>query len=352
MKWVITGAAGFIGCNTVAALRRDGEDVVGIGDLSRPGTDLNLAWVEQLAGGRWTFERCDVRDSADIERVLSAHRDADVVLHLAAQVAVTTSIREPRRDFEINALGTLNICEAVRRHAPGALLINASTNKVYGSREATSSSSTGERGMPLHRPESTNLRRSSSIRLTPARRGAGEQYVLDYSRTFGVRSVSLRQSCVYGRRQFGIEDQGWIGWPTAAAIAGFPFTIYGDGRQVRDVLFVDDLVDLYRACAETPDRVNGLAINVGGGSTNALSINDLVARLEARLGRLVEYRTAERRPGDQRFFVADTTLATRVLGWKPTVSLTTGPDRLEDWLETHLDHVLTAVGAVDQAATR
>jgi CDP-paratose 2-epimerase len=352
MKWVVTGAAGFIGCNVVAALRAAGDVVVGVDDLSRPGTELNLAWLEGLAGGGWSFERCDVRDSAALEHVFSAHGDACVVLHLAAQVAVTTSIREPRRDFEINALGTLNVCEAVRRYAPGALLINASTNKVYGSREGGVELVEGrwwDASAPAGVEESAPLEFHSPYACS---KGAGEQYVLDYSRTFGLRSVSLRQSCIYGQRQFGIEDQGWMAWLTAAAIAGVPFTIYGDGRQVRDALFVDDLVALYRACAEASDRVDGLAINVGGGPANALSINELVARLEARLGRTLEYRWAESRPGDQRFFVADTTRAARLLGWQPTVSLTTGLDRLHDWLELHIDEVLAAVGAADQVATR
>jgi len=352
MKWVITGAAGFIGCNTVAALRRDGEDVVGIDDLSRPGTGRNLAWLDQLTGGGWTFERCDVRDSAEVERVLSAHRDADAVLHLAAQVAVTTSIREPRRDFEINALGTLNVCEAARRHTPGALLINASTNKVYGTRDRNIELVDGrwwDVAAPAGVDESAPLEFHSPYACS---KGAGEQYVLDYARTFGVRSVSLRQSCIYGLRQFGIEDQGWIAWLMTAAIAGLPFTIYGDGRQVRDALFVDDLVALYRACAASPDRVSGMAINVGGGPSNALSVIDLVAHLEERLGRLLHYERADARPGDQRFFVADTTLASRVLDWKPTVSLETGLDRLQDWLETHVNEVLEAVGAADRAATR
>lgn len=341
MKWIVTGAAGFIGCNAAAVLAARGDEVVAIDNLSRPGAELNLQWL----GDRVTFARCDVRDADALDEVFAAHVDAGAVVHLAGQVAVTTSIRDPRADFEINGVGTFNVCEAVRLRVPQAVLINASTNKVYGEGAQDLELRDGRWwsiGSPQGVDESTPLDFHSPYACS---KGAADQYVLDYARTYGVRAVSLRQSCIYGPRQFGIEDQGWVAWLTAAALAGRPFTIFGDGRQVRDILYVEDLVALYARCAEEPDRVAGHALNVGGGAANALSLLDLVAFLEHRLGRPVAYERAEQRLGDQRFFVADTAKARELLGWTPEVDAATGLRRLADWLEENLDDVLAAVDA-------
>jgi len=351
MKWIVTGGAGFIGCNTAAKLLQRGDYVVAVDNLSRPGTELNLAWLEQQGFGGFTFARCDVRDAQALEEVFAASADAQAVLHLAGQVAVTTSIRDPRADFETNALGTFNVCEAVRRHTPDAVLVNASTNKVYGDGGGGSLELVDGRWWDAASPqgiaETVPLDFHSPYACS---KGAADQYVLDYARTFGIRSVSLRQSCIYGPRQFGIEDQGWVAWLASAALGRRRFTIYGDGRQVRDVLYVDDLAALYAACAAAPDLVSGKALNAGGGPANALSLLELVASLEARLGRELDYAFAEPRLGDQKFFVADTTRARELLGWSPAVPLAEGLDRLMDWVSAHLDEVLDVVTAAGSSA--
>lgn len=343
MSWIVTGAAGFIGCNAVATLLERGEDVVALDNLSRPGTERNLDWLEQQ-GGSFEFVKCDVRDAADLNAAFDASQGVTTVLHLAGQVAVTTSITDPRADFETNALGTFNVCEALRGFAPEALLINASTNKVYGSRADEDVELVDGRWWSASYPQGVDETAPLDFHSPYAcSKGAADQYALDYARTYGLRTVSLRQSCIYGPRQFGIEDQGWVAWLTAAALAKRPFTIFGDGRQVRDLLFVDDLVGLYTLCAESPDAVAGHALNVGGGAQNALSLLELVEFLERRLERKVDYVQDAPRAGDQRFFVADSSAAATLLGWKPAVSLDQGLEQLTAWLEANLEDVLEAV---------
>ena len=343
MKWIITGIAGFIGCNAAAALLARGEEVAGFDDLSRPGTEVNLAWLRQQ-GGKLAFTQGDVRDAAALGAFAAQHADAGAVLHLAGQVAVTTSIRSPRADFEINALGTFNVCEATRLHAPQALLINASTNKVYGAGATELVLRDGrwfDPAAPGGVPESQPLDFHSPYACS---KGAADQYVIDQYRTYGLRTVSLRQSCIYGPRQYGIEDQGWVAWLSLAALSGIPFTIYGDGRQVRDLLFVDDLVDLYVRCAENPDAVAGRAVNAGGGPANVLSLLDLVAELQRRLGAPPAHSFDEARLGDQRYYVSDVSLAGELLGWKPRTSVAAGLDTLLSWLEEHREDVAAIVG--------
>jgi CDP-paratose 2-epimerase len=345
MKWIITGVAGFIGSNAAAALVARGDEVVGLDDLSRPGTERNLAVLEALAGpGRFRFVRGDIRQPAAVDGVLADNADAEAVLHLAAQVAVTTSVRDPRADFEINALGSFNICEGVRLRVPDALLLYASTNKVYGAdregivlADGRWSDPATPRGIPETRPLDFHSPYACS-------KGAADQYVLDYGRSYGLKTVSLRQSCIYGPRQFGIEDQGWVAWLSLAALTGTPFTIFGDGRQVRDILYVSDLVDLYVACAEAPDRAAGKAFNVGGGPANVLSLLELVSFLEERLGRPLEYVFDEPRVGDQRYYVSDTAQARAVLDWEPSVALEAGLERLLDWLQANLDEIVDVLG--------
>jgi CDP-paratose 2-epimerase len=348
MKWIVTGAAGFIGCNASATLLARGDEVIGIDDLSRPGAERNLAWL-QNRDGRFSFARADVRDEIELEAIFTAHSGVDVVLHLAGQVAVTTSINEPRNDFEVNANGTFNVCEATRLHASGALLVNASTNKVYGE-GATDVELVDGRWWSVSAPEGIDESAPLDFHSPYAcSKGAADQYVLDYARTYRLRTVSLRQSCIYGPRQFGIEDQGWVAWLSAAALARQPFTIFGDGRQVRDVLFVDDLVALYIACAESPDLVAGRALNVGGGADNALSLLELVAYLERKLGRRPEFELGEPRLGDQRFFVADASAARELLGWRPLVNVEEGLGLLVDWIAENLSDVLEAVASRKRA---
>jgi CDP-paratose 2-epimerase len=336
MKILLTGGAGFIGCNAAAKWMMRGDEVIVIDDLSRRGSDKNLAWLE--GRGPFRFYRQDIRNFAALSEIFQEHGDAAAVVHLAAQVAVTTSVTEPRNDFEINALGTFNVLEAVRRHCAKAAVVFASTNKVYGSLPHAKVAEVGGRYELVDRAfgiaEEEPLDFHSPYGCS---KGAADQYVLDYSRIYGLRTVSLRQSCIYGHRQMGVEDQGWVAWFTIAALLGRPFTIYGDGKQVRDVLFVDDLCDCYDACIAQIDKVNGQAFNVGGGPANRLSLLELIRELERRSGRKLSPTRAAIRPGDQPVFVADVRKAARALDWAPKTSVDQGLTRLFDWISSNRD---------------
>ena len=333
MKWVITGGAGFIGCHAAARFRRAGHKVVVVDNLSRRGADTNLAWLREQ--GVTDFVKLDVREAAALDALMERHADADAVLHLAAQVAVTTSVSDPRHDFEVNALGTFNVLEAVRRSAHGKpTVIYSSTNKVYGNLEHVRVVERNGRyayeDMPDGVDESEPLDFHSPYGCS---KGCGDQYVRDYARIYGMKTVAFRQSCIYGTRQFGIEDQGWIAWFCVAVTTGQPFSIFGDGKQIRDVLWVEDLVDLYERAVERADAVSGEVFNVGGGPTNTMSLRELVVKLEKRFGRALNPPFADWRPGDQRVFVADVRKAERLLGWRPKVSVDDGVDRLIDWVK-------------------
>lgn len=331
MKIILTGGAGFIGCNAAARFLKRGYQLVVIDDLSRRGTDKNLAWLREQ--GSFDFIRTDIRRADELASAIEKHRDARVLLHLAAQVAVTTSVTDPRTDFEINALGTFNVLEAVRRHCPEVLLLYTSTNKVYGGLEHLKVAEVGGRYQLTERPYGVSENEPLDFHSPyGCSKGAADQYVIDYSRIYGLRSVSLRQSCIYGRRQFGVEDQGWVAWFTIAAVLGRPITIYGDGKQVRDVLFVDDLCDLYQACIERADRVSGQAYNIGGGPQNQLSLLELLADLEKRIGVSLAPQFSATRPGDQPVFVADIRKAERDLDWHPRTSAKAGVSALVDWV--------------------
>jgi len=331
-KWIITGGAGFIGCHAAARFHAAGDRVVLVDNLSRRGADLNLAWLRER--GVTEFVLADVRDARAMQELLRAHADSDAVLHLAAQVAVTTSVTDPRTDFEINALGTFNVLEAVRTAADGRpAVLYSSTNKVYGGLEHIAVVERDGRYAYASRPEGVGESELIDFHSPyGCSKGCGDQYVRDYARIYGLKTVVFRQSCIYGRRQFGVEDQGWISWFCIAATTGRPFTIYGDGKQIRDVLWVDDLVDAYMGSIERLDAVQGEIFNIGGGPANTLSLLELVARLEHRLGRTLNPPHADWRPGDQRIFVADVCKAERKLGWSPKISPAEGVDRLLDWV--------------------
>ncbi len=334
MKIIVTGGAGFIGCNIVANWMQKGHALVVVDDLSRKNSDANLAWLEKQ--GALEFHRQDVREVQPLDAIVRKHRDAHAVVHLAAQVAVTTSVTEPRHDFEVNALGTFNVLEAVRKNCPEAAVIYASTNKVYGSLEGAKTAEVGGRHQLIDRPhgiaEDEPLDFHSPYGCS---KGAADQYVVDYARIYGMNTVALRQSCIYGTRQFGVEDQGWVAWFTIAALLERPITVYGDGKQVRDVLFVDDLCALYEACIANAKRIRGQAYNVGGGPTNQLSLLELLAELERRVGHPLGVSRSETRPGDQPVFVADIRKAERDLGWSPKVSVERGTALLFDWVSSN-----------------
>jgi CDP-paratose 2-epimerase len=333
MKWIITGGAGFIGCHAASRLREAGHQVVVADNLSRRGAESNLNWLREH--GDLDFVKADVRDADAMHELIGRHADADCVLHLAAQVAVTTSVADPRHDFEVNALGTFNVLEAVRVAASGRpALLYSSTNKVYGNLEhlevTERSGRYAYRDLPSGADEAEPLDFHSPYGCS---KGAGDQYVRDYARIYGLKTVVFRQSCVYGTRQFGIEDQGWIAWFCVATVTGQPFSIFGDGKQVRDTLWVGDLVDLYLRTMERIDDVRGEVFNAGGGPENTLSLLELVTRLESRFERKLDPTFAGWRPGDQRVFVADIRKAERRLGWRPKVSTAEGVDKLISWVK-------------------
>jgi len=330
MKIIVTGGAGFIGCNAVKRYLDRGHAVVLVDDLSRRGADKNLEWLRKQ--GRFAFEKCDIRDWQRLGGVFREHPDVDAVLHLAGQVAVTTSVQDPRKDFEVNALGTFNVLEAVRKFAPEAALLYASTNKVYGDLEDLGVGEVngryqlrGVQGISEDQPLDFHSPYGCS-------KGAADQYVRDYARIYKLRTVSFRQSCIYGYRQFGIEDQGWVAWFTIATLLDKPITIFGDGKQVRDVLFIDDLCELYEAAVQRIEQVSGHVFNIGGGPSHQLSLLELLSRLENLSGKKVRPRFEGWRPGDQPVFVCDIAKAARELDWTPRHSVDEGIEKLYRWV--------------------
>ena len=329
---VITGGAGFIGVNAAEAFIRDGWQVVLFDNLSRKGTDLNLRYLRQKYPEQCEFVLGDVR--YDYFSLLHTVERAELVLHLAAQVAVTTSIVRPIEDFEINARGSFNLLEGVRESGNKPLVIYSSTNKVYGGmpdvicvKEATRYRF---RDFPHGISESQPLDFHSPYGCS---KGAADQYVHDYGRIYGIPTVVFRQSCIYGQRQFGVEDQGWVAWFSIAALLGRPITIYGDGLQVRDLLHVNDLVAAYKCAASDAARSGGQIFNMGGGPTRTLSLVELLAFIEKRMGKKIPVGRAEPRAGDQPVFVADIRKAERELNWKPAIDPLPGFEMLFQWIE-------------------
>jgi CDP-paratose 2-epimerase len=336
MKILISGAAGFIGGHAAARYLSRGASVVGFDNLSRKGNVENLTWLTTEAshtGGTFRFEHVDIRNESDVLGLFERHADADIVIHLAGQVAVTTSFLDPRKDFEANALGTLNLLEATRMYAPGAVFLFASTNKVYGGMEQIRVELRGDRyayaDYPAGIPETAPLDFHSPYGCS---KGTADQYVRDYARMYNLKTVVFRQSCIYGTRQFGVEDQGWIAWFTIARLLSKPITVYGDGMQVRDVLWVEDLLDLYQAAIDHIDVAKGRVFNAGGGASHTLSLLELLELLDGQFGRPDRpVARGDWRPGDQRVFVADVSKARQVLGWQPKVSPAEGVRRLAEW---------------------
>jgi CDP-paratose 2-epimerase len=331
--YLITGGAGFIGSNYVHRLLSRGEQVTIYDNLSRAGAPMNMAWLEESFGK----DGCKlmVGDVADGAHLTEAAQDADVIFHLAGQVAVTTSVTNPREDFEANALGTFNALEAARASGRKPIFVYASTNKVYGGMEdvALAEDPTRWRYADLKHgcPESQPLDFHSPYGCS---KGTGDQYVRDYARIYGLRSVVMRQSCIYGPRQFGIEDQGWVAWMIIAAVTGRQLTIYGDGKQVRDVLHVDDLLDAYDAAVEHIDVAAGKVYNIGGGPGNVMSVwAEFGPLLEKLLGEEIPVVRDDWRPGDQKVFYADIRKAENELGWKPKIGVEQGVNRLFEWVK-------------------
>jgi CDP-paratose 2-epimerase len=334
MRFLITGGAGFIGSNVTRALLAEGHSVTIFDNLSRPGSDHNLAWLRSQFGDSLTLIKGDIRDSQALTNAVTS--DIEAIIHLAGQVAVTTSVHNPREDFEINALGTFNLLEAARQSPKPPIVLYSSTNKVYG----------GMEDVPLTE-EPTRYRYSNLIGISESQpldfhspygcsKGTGDQYVRDYARIYGLRTVVFRQSCIYGPRQFGVEDQGWLAHFIIAIQLGRPINIYGDGKQVRDMLYIDDLANAYKLAIAQIDKASGQVYNIGGGPENALSIwAEVGPILEELAGRPIQVTHGAWRPGDQPVCIMDISKAERELGWKPQVAVRDGIQRLWNWVAEH-----------------
>ena len=335
MRILITGGAGFIGSNLAAHFTRAGHAVTIFDNFSRRGADSNRAWLESSLAAGPAVIRGDVRDA---DAIAQAAREQDVIFHLAGQVAVTTSVTDPRRDFEDNAVGTFNTLEAARLSGRQPIFVYTSTNKVYGGMEEARIVEQPTRyafaDMPSGVSESWPLDFYSPYGCS---KGAGDQYVRDYHRIYGLPTVVFRQSSIYGPRQFGIEDQGWIAFLAICAATGRPITIYGDGKQVRDILYIDDLARAFEAAVAHIDRAAGRVYNIGGGPKRTLTIwTETGPLLERLAGHPLQVRYSDWRPGDQRIYVSDIARARAELGWEPMVEPEQGVQRLWEWIQANI----------------
>lgn len=343
MKWLITGGCGFIGSNLADALLRDGESVTLFDNLYREGSEQNLAWIKSRHPGAFRFVRGDVRDAEAVLRIVQDDRP-EAIAHLAGQVAMTTSLADPRFDFDVNAGGTLNVLEAARKASPDSAVVFSSSNKVYGALDQLRTEEHPTRYVlpdyPLGLDEGLPLEGHSPYGCSKL---AADQYVHDYARVYGLRTVVFRHSSMYGGRQYATFDQGWIGWfcqkalEAAGAGAG-PFTINGNGKQVRDVLFAEDAIAAYRGAVAHIDVAAGKVYNIGGGMDNSLSLLELFAMLERMVGCSMAPTPLEWRQGDQKVFVADIRRAARDLQWQTTVSSEEGIRQTLEWTREALGH--------------
>jgi len=333
MNILVTGGAGFIGCNIVKRHLEKKDKVVVLDNLSRIGTEKNLYWLKDI--GKFSFIKGDIRNKELIEKIFR-NNCFDLVYHMAAQVAVTTSVINPREDFEINALGSLNLLESIRKTQSKSVLIFASTNKVYGALEDVKLKELDTRyefksGVKSI-AENTTLDFHSPYGCS---KGAADQYIRDYSRIYGLKTIVFRQSCIYGKRQFGVEDQGWVAYFIIRSIFDKPITIYGTGKQVRDVLYIDDLLDAYELAYKRIERTSGQIYNIGGGEKNAISLLELIKLLEKKLDKKIRYKFDSWRPGDQKIFISNNTKLKRDLGWSPRIGISEGIDLLIDWVKSN-----------------
>lgn len=336
---LITGGAGFVGSNLAHRLLSAGHKVRLLDNLSRAGVERNLRWLIETHGDLVDIEVPDLRNLSIIKHAV---RDASQVFHFAAQVAVTSSLVDPIEDFEINARGTLNMLEAIRATHNPPPLVFTSTNKVYGNladlefikdgtRYAPKDLSIRERGIGENRPLDFHSPYGCS-------KGAADQYVVDYARTYRIPALVFRMSCIYGPHQYGNEDQGWVAHFVIRSLAGKPITIYGDGMQVRDILFVEDLVDAFLLAQQHMNKLAGNAFNIGGGSANSISLLELLDLLAELHGGELSVRFEDWRAADQRYYVADTSKFSGLTGWRPRVGVHEGVRRLYEWIKTGDEH--------------
>jgi CDP-paratose 2-epimerase len=336
MKYLITGGCGFLGSNIASAILKKNDELIIFDNLYRFGSMQNLEWLKSQ--GEFTFLQGDIRKAADVENAIKIHTP-DVIYHLAGQVAMTTSIDDPRLDFEINALGSFNVLDSIRKYSQESIVVYSSTNKVYGDLEWIRYEETESRyitpDFPNGFPETIMLDFHSPYGCS---KGAADQYMLDFYRIFGVKTIVFRHSSMYGGRQFATYDQGWIGWfcqqaiKTKREIQKEPFTISGNGKQVRDVLYADDMVSLYLQVVNKIDSTQGQVFNIGGGIENSLSLLELFSILERELDIELHYKTLPPRQSDQRVFIADIAKAKNLINWTPHLGKDSGIRKMIDWI--------------------
>jgi CDP-paratose 2-epimerase len=339
MKYLITGGCGFLGSNIASEILKRGDELVVFDSLYRFGSYQNKEWLETQ--GKFEFIHGDIRNTNDVERTIIAHKP-DVLYHLAGQVAMTTSIADPRMDFEVNVGGSFNLLNAVRLYSPESTIIYSSTNKVYGDLEQFTYEETQTRYKCVEKPngfdESVNLDFHSPYGTS---KGSADQYMLDFARIYGLKTVVFRHSSMFGGRQFATYDQGWIGWFTQQAIniknrtQKEPFTISGNGKQVRDIAYASDMIDLYLKASTKIESIKGQAFNVGGGMANSSSLLELFSFLESELNIKMNYTQLPVRESDQRVFVADLTKAKELIGWEPKVFKEEGIRKMIEWIKSH-----------------
>ncbi len=338
-RLLITGGCGFIGTNLADHFASRGSDVTVLDNLSRRGSIKNMEYLQQKHSNI-SFVHADIR--TDLKTLSKEIASTDAILHFASQVAVTTSWENPREDFDINATGTLNILEAIRSQNVNPALLYASTNKVYGGMEDISVSLANNRyiynDLPEGIPETRLLDFHSPYGCS---KGTADQYIRDYARMYGLRTVVMRQSCIYGPRQYGITDQGWVAWFMVAACSGQPLRVYGDGKQTRDILYISDLAHAYETALNQIDTVSGQIFNIGGGAKNTLSVLELLQFLSTKLGHSVDYTFAPWRPGDQPCYISDISKAKSILGWEPEIETERGLELLFNWITSHIDEFRT-----------
>jgi len=334
---LITGGAGFIGTNTVDYFASAGWKVIVLDNLSRKGSEDNLSWLKKSKKYSFDFLQLDICDKDHVDNVFIDY-NIDALIHLAGQVAVTSSVTDPRNDFSININGTFNLLEAVRKFSPKTIFINASTNKVYGDLDYLEISESEERynfnSNIIGIDEDTSLDFHSPYGCS---KGSADQYVLDYARIYNLNTTSFRQSCIYGPRQFGSEDQGWISWFIYAVLTNKEISIYGDGKQVRDILYVDDLIRAYDMAINNPDVIKGQAFNIGGGVTNSISLLEFMNILSNYMNKDIPFSFEDVRPGDQKIYISDTHKLYSKLGWKSKVTAQQGIKLILDWTENNFN---------------
>lgn len=328
MKILITGGLGFIGVNTALTLGNNHEIFV-IDNLSRKGNIENYTTLKKKIN--FTLFNKDIRNYFDLEEIFKQNK-FDAIIHLAGQVAVTSSYRNPREDFEINCLGTFNILECIRKYSPDTILLFSSTNKVYGDFKSEIEEKdtryiygnevkgiSEDQKLDFHSPYGCS-------------KGSADQYVRDYHRMYGLKTVVLRQSCIYGPNQFGIEDQGWVSWFSIASLFDKNITVYGNGKQVRDVLHVSDLIELYMSVIDNIEICSGKIYNVGGGIDNTLSLLELLDLLKTKLNKNIQYSFSDWRPGDQKIYISDIENIKKDIGWEPKINVIEGLNLMFDWI--------------------